>query len=324
MGQKKTKEKEGFEDDRDNKDVDKRKEDNRNVVKAGFEIAIDRLRATMQYETTIDLYDVENHIVHQDASSADESTDIGGDFEFQKEQRKIVEFRKSVLKSEIESLHNQVFTAAGYIPWLERNSFKLPQDRKLFDGEGNEDERITNYKLKDLVLHETLWTVAEQVRHCPQRLNAIFYEIRTNTNQINDFYLNDNALFEFFLQHNKYCDIFNAISTWREKYKQDIRPPQFDVENVKVGIDNFLQSEINFDDIDDCGKWNKDVPMKTFTEVPGIMVAFLVLKYNTNWIQLKLWNFALILFLYMFGVKEFFFVFLGMENSETLLGDKKI
>lgn len=33
----------------------------------------------------------------------------------------------------------------------------------IFEGEGNNDDRL-NYKLKDLILRETLWTVAEQVQ----------------------------------------------------------------------------------------------------------------------------------------------------------------
>lgn len=86
-------------------DVEKRKEDNKKVIKAGFKISLDRIRATLQYETTSEL------LANGDATT----DDLANDFEqrdYEKLRRRI-EMRRNKLILEIESLHCQVFTAAG-------------------------------------------------------------------------------------------------------------------------------------------------------------------------------------------------------------------
>lgn len=290
----------------DYRDVDpQRRKEDKKVIKAGFKITLDRLRKTFQYESfsqaAMAFDDTSNELSNEERLNEDE----------EKIFKRMHDRMKNKLIAEITSLHEQTFAAAGYVPWLQRNSFKLAPDLEAFEGIGPEDDQL-NYKLKDLVLRETIWTVAEQIRHCPQRLNAVFYEIRNNSAAIHEYYLSDNAIFNFLLLNNRNLDVHTAISKWKKETGLKLMIPQFELENVRKGIEDFRKSKLNFDDIDDCGKWNKD-PVKTFNEVPGLWEVFPIIKYNSNWMQLKLWNFALVYFLYEFGKKEFLFVFLGLE-----------
>lgn len=153
--------------------------------------------------------------------------------------------------------------------------------------------QLINKKLKDLVLREVIWTCAEHIRHCPQRINNLFFDY--SKSNVEFYRLENNDLTQFFLRE-KYTDDA-LLPSKLEVYK----PPVLDLKTVKgmmiwrciliylEGINLFKDSNINFDDIDECGKWREPNLRKTFYEPPGIALFFLLFKYCSSTIQVKLW-----------------------------------
>jgi len=59
----------------------------------------------------------------------------------------------------------------------------------------------------------------------------------------------------------------------------------------------FKAGDMNFDDIDDSGKYNQNKPHKTFFEAPNMTLFFVILKHVSGQAQVKLWIIMSLLFL---------------------------
>jgi len=203
----------------------------------------------------------------------------------------------------IRTLHNEIFTASGYIPWLKRNFTDSKQKVEAFRGTNLRPSRLVDMKLKDLLLRETLWLAAEHIRHCPQRLNQLFY-----------FYREENVVWF----KTKLSKLFLYA---REEDLANMQPPHIrlygddhNIKDVHYGIDQFKKGLVNFDDINECGKWNEDSIFKTYQEPTGATLFFLIFKYAGGMLQFKLWNFTFLVFIHMFKTP------LPTEPTQTISG----
>jgi hypothetical protein len=93
--------------------------------------------------------------------------------------------------------------------------------------------------LKDIILREVIWTVAEHIRHCPQRINSLFYDARKNNQEF--YKMEQNDLSQFFLRQ-KYTDEA-MIPTKLETFKR----PVLSLKDIKGTIpslehSNYLQT----------------------------------------------------------------------------------
>jgi len=145
---------------------------------------------------------------------------------------------------------------------------------------------LVDVKLKDLLLRETIWIAAEHIRHCPQRINQLFY-----------YYKQENVVW----YKTKISKLFLFA---RDDELANLQPPYLrlreddkEIWNVHYGIDQFKKGQLNFDDINECGKWNEDTLKKTYHEPAGFFLYFLILKYCGGMLQFKMWNVALLLYL---------------------------
>jgi len=294
--------------DKQKEEINQRKALERKQLEASFFVVLEKFGQSLQYEW-IPAWD-----------SEEEKT---------LEYRRHEEHKKNILCAEIVHFHTQIFHAAGYYPWLARNK---PHDGEkeigIFKGPPGDEKREerANAYIKDLILREMLWTAAEHIRHCPQRMNALFHWLR-NHPENSEWYKKKekNDIFELFL-HNKHLEIIeasrNSFSGAVRQFKRYI--PFLGLSKVKLGIDQFIKAEVNFDDIDDCGKYDipsmdgalNPVMKKTYQEIPGPFLYFLLMKYSSSWIQFKLWCATFLFFWYKWGtpwpVDEFF----GVNESE--------
>jgi hypothetical protein len=60
----------------------------------------------------------------------------------------------------------------------------------------------------------------------------VFYEIRNNSAFLHEYYLQANALFNFFLLNNRSLDVHVAISKWKKETGLKLMIPQFELETV--------------------------------------------------------------------------------------------
>jgi len=172
------------------------------------------------------------------------------------------------LKVAIVRHHFSIFSAAGYKQWLSRNfghvaSAEMDQFEGKVTGDTSDSDEVANRKLKDLVLRELIWTVAEQIRHCPQRINHLFHMFSSDKQNVNWYSMDSHDLVEFFYRHKDNITEIRKLPT-----------PYISVKTIKQGIDGFLNCDYNFDDIDDCGKNKMEKFKKTFVEAPGFFHLF--------------------------------------------------
>eukprot|EP01125_Pyxidicula_operculata_P011382 TRINITY_DN3731_c0_g1_i4.p1 TRINITY_DN3731_c0_g1~~TRINITY_DN3731_c0_g1_i4.p1 ORF type:complete len:1585 (-),score=371.74 TRINITY_DN3731_c0_g1_i4:112-4866(-) len=253
-------------------------------LQKGFEIAVDKLRKMLLFSISYPTNDFHVHGLGKDEPQKPKAAIETNDAEVPKlsDRRKYYkQFRLS-----IRALHNEIFTACGYVAWLKRNTpFPYRQIVDEFRGDDN-NKAVQERKLRDLILRETIWTCAEQLRHCPQRLNHIFHEMKEKNKSWYDS--TDIQWVDWFWKSRK---IYNKLKL--------PPPPDIDYSLLRDGIKQFMDAELNFDDIDDCGKW-RDPLKKTYVEPPGATLFFLIIKYNSGIIQLKLWIVAILFYLHEF------------------------
>jgi len=243
-------------------------------IKASFLIVLDRLRRTLRFDPIVP------------GTSGAEASRLKNEF-----------------SNVVDRHHAQIFNACGYYDWIRRNTEKAKGAndaiQKFECAELTSVVEKTNKRLKDLILREVIWTCAEQIRHCPQRLNQLFDNF-SNSNENRQYYNHTkNKIIDVFLYKKKAP--LPEFQEAMEEYK--IFPPIIDPVEIKNGIDEFMKGDqdIIFDDIDDCGRWSQPKFSKTFVEIPGSSVVFLILKYLAGSIQLKLWTGVVLFFLYEFG-----------------------
>lgn len=248
-------------------------------VRQAFFLSIDRLRKLMRYQPVPDRHEI---------------------------SLKQLEVFWKVVKG----YHHQIFTAAGFTDWMTNalefstsSKSRLLEQLRKFEGpepseqfpEFNDTYNCIGAKLKQLILRDIIWTCAEQVHHCPQRINQLFYEafqeqsnlpFLDDTNDVVMFFLCDKELEPMERVHEQFANFAFPVMPF----------------GIRRGIEEFKQGLVNFDDIDDCGRWNDLTNVtKTFMEVPGAAIFFLLLKYMSSHISLKLWVIALLYFSYDFG-----------------------
>jgi len=118
---------------------------------------------------------------------------------------------------------------AGYIPWLSRNMLNSGKmEIEKFNATSVRiHKEFVNIKLKDLVLREVIWTVAEQIRHAPQRINQLFHFFRNESQNVS--WYQDLTLVDWFVRNKYTKNIYASL--------EDLKEPYVDVEKVKDGIE---------------------------------------------------------------------------------------
>eukprot|EP01130_Rhizamoeba_saxonica_P014221 TRINITY_DN618_c0_g2_i1.p1 TRINITY_DN618_c0_g2~~TRINITY_DN618_c0_g2_i1.p1 ORF type:complete len:1648 (-),score=328.92 TRINITY_DN618_c0_g2_i1:31-4974(-) len=232
--------------------------------------------------------------------------------------------------------HKQIFKAACYPQWCDRN-FNGSRDtdyhrnitRPLPIDDMRERYIQANLRLKEVILHRLIWMVSEQIRHCPQRINSLYHQFRTSMDNEEYFSVDSigidivGRLYRFFRMEEyveirpdfeeEDCEAFLADVTgnhmigealvpfnYEDLENHYIFPPRINVSEVKTGIQQFIENKdgLNFDDIDEKGKWNdnNDLTSKTFNEAGGSMLFFIIFKFSSGMAQFKFWCISFIFF----------------------------
>jgi len=172
--------------------------------------------------------------------------------------------RDRLMAKALENIHAR--TMEGYLVWLESHAWPLSSKKRLHT-QLMEGQRPSAKLYIDAVLLRIVESLSEQIIHAPEFIDMCYNKVRF-PNTVDE--------------ENGEELIFNI-----------------DIDQLQAGIDmmnengNPYDRGINFDDINDCGFYNRETIKKTFRESPSVLVVIDCLSNFSPVFTVKMWIFMM-------------------------------